>query len=100
MNDEKSAIVVNNFDAKCPKDETTLVCLRTKEPVWLEVGEREGKSYGLNLECWAMARSCKAKRRSFSSQVTHNLVQEADSYTNVYSTLQHDKCSDSNLHRL
>lgn len=80
MNDEKSAIVVNNCEAKCPKDETTLACLRTKEPVWLEVGEGEGKSSNeLNLESWAMARSCEAKRPSFSSQAAHNLVQEADS---------------------
>lgn len=32
---------MNNSGAKDSKDETTLVSLRNKQTVWLEVGERE-----------------------------------------------------------
>lgn len=78
----------NEKAAKGPKDETTLIYLRSKQTnrktVCLEAGKEEGKLYKLNLEGWAMARSRKAKRPSFSAQVIHGLVQEADSLTNVY----------------
>ena len=67
-------MVVNNFGAKGPTDERSLVCLRNRKTSLAGGGEGEGKLCELNVESWAVARSCKAERHNFSVEVTHSLV--------------------------